>query len=116
MKSTAGLTTSAKATVVRRPASAKASAVRRSFSEGGSFTRRRKACATSRRVVNLLLVPSQISRLPQYEEAGETTGNASDASKWSCSRRDRRLLDVGPNGVGAGLGRDDRDDPDRRDR
>src|SRR5256712_9399956 len=40
------LTTSAKAAVVRRPASAKASAVRRSFSEGGSFTRRRKACAS----------------------------------------------------------------------
>jgi feruloyl esterase len=44
------------------------------------------------------------------------TGNVNDASNWTCSRRDRRLLQVGSNGVDAGLSKPDRDDHDRRDR
>ena len=41
------------------------------------------------------------------------TGNVNDGSNWSCSRRDRRLLQVGSNGVDAGLSTQDHEDHGR---
>jgi feruloyl esterase len=44
------------------------------------------------------------------------SGNINDASNWTCPKRDRRLLQMGANGVLAGLGdEDDKDDKDDKD-
>lgn len=44
------------------------------------------------------------------------SGNVNEASNWSCSKRDRRLLQVGSNGLSAGLDAPDREEHARHER